>query len=279
METISIYDYTDYRIFLRDYCHYYKQLDAKYSQRYFALKLGVKSSGFLSEVINGKRNLSRTNVAQFCRILKLSDTEQQYFENLVTFNQARSQSEKEHWLNRLMVSQNSNLSSLRRDIYEYFSHWYVSAIRELLFFYTFDGNYKQLASTLTPQIKPSQAKEALDLLLRLGLVRTGEDGRLVQAEAVISTGDEVHSTEVAKFQMQMLELARQALDRMPANRRDISTLTLSVSQQGFEKIRAIIQRTRKEILSAAVDDTNEDRVVQLNIQLFPLADMSQSEEH
>jgi uncharacterized protein (TIGR02147 family) len=101
----------------------------------------------------------------------------------------------------------------------------------------------------------------------------------VQAEAVISTGDEVHSTEVAKFQMQMLELARQALDRMPANRRDISTLTLSVSQQGFEKIRAIIQRTRKEILSAAVDDTNEDRVVQLNIQLFPLADMSQSEEH
>jgi uncharacterized protein (TIGR02147 family) len=279
METISIYDYTDYRVFLRDYCHHYKQLDAKYSQRYFALKLGVKSSGFLSEVINGKRNLSRTNVAQFCRTLKLSDTEQQYFENLVTFNQARSQSEKEHWLNRLMVSQNSNLSSLRRDIYEYFSNWYVSAIRELLFFYTFDGNYKQLASTLTPQIKPSQAKEALDLLLRLGLVRTAEEGRLVQAEAVISTGDEVHSTEVAKFQMQMLELARQALDRMPANRRDISTLTLSVSQQGFEKIRAIIQRTRKEILSAAVDDTNEDRVVQLNIQLFPLADMSQSEEH
>ena len=272
MKSISIYDYTDYRAYLNDYYQAAKKADPKYSHRYFALKMGVKSSGFFSEVINGKRNLSRRNTALLCRALKLSDGDSRYLENLVTFNQAKTQSEKDYWLSRLLVFQKSTQGGIRKDVYEYFSKWYITAIRELLYFYPFDGDYKRLGMALTPTVRPTQVREALKILERLNLIKKRENGTYCQSEAIVSTGDEVKSTEVANFQLQMLELAGQALDTMPAEKRDISTLTLSLSEKGFEKIRSVIKRTRKEILNIAVEDSCEDRVIQINIQMFPLAE-------
>jgi uncharacterized protein (TIGR02147 family) len=45
---------------------------------------------------------------------------------------------------------------------------------------------------------------------------------------------------------------------------------MSVSQNGFEKIKSELQAFRKKIISIAENDSGEDRVVQFNMQLFPL---------
>jgi uncharacterized protein (TIGR02147 family) len=87
---------------------------------------------------------------------------------------------------------------------------------------------------------------------------------------MLSTGDQVKSVEVANFQLQTIDLAKSAISDIPSNQRDISTLTLSISEEGFKKITGILRTTRKEILKVAQNDSNEDRVYQMNIQLFPL---------
>jgi uncharacterized protein (TIGR02147 family) len=266
----KIYDYLDYRQFLKDYYLHFKEHDKKFSQRYFTLKLGVKSSGFLSEIINGKRNLSQKNILQWFKILGFDKDQSNYFEYLVHFNQTRSLIEKDYWLQKMMECKRVNLKLINKDIYEYFSKWYYTAIREMLFFHKETVDPKKIAARLNPPIKAEEAKTAFALLERLKMIEKRYDNSFVQKDPIISTGNQVNSVEVANFQIQTIELAKIAVETVPSDKRDVSTLTISISGAGFKKIAEVLQKTRKEILKVAQNDANEDRVYQVNIQLFPL---------
>ena len=53
-----IFEYDDYRIFLKDFFNAKKQEKPSFSQRYFAKKVGFNAHNFCTLVIEGKRNLS-----------------------------------------------------------------------------------------------------------------------------------------------------------------------------------------------------------------------------
>jgi uncharacterized protein (TIGR02147 family) len=272
-EPKSVYDYLEYREFLKDRYAYLKSTDKKYSQRYFMQKLGVKSTGFFAELLSGKRNLNRQNILSFIKILKLDHDEAGYFENLVYFNQSRSIQDKDHWLLKMMESSKVNSKILNRDVYEYFSKWYFAAIRELLFFCKKAIKPQEIADRLCPPISGDEAEKALALLERLALIERMPDGSFRQKDTVISTGDLIHSVEIANYQLQTIELAKQALDAISIAQRDISTLTMSISKDAFEKIVDILKKTKQDIIKVTQQDCDEDRVYQLNMQFFPLTNI------
>jgi uncharacterized protein (TIGR02147 family) len=260
----KIYDY------LKDAYTFLKSTDKKYSQRYFSLKLGVKSTGFLSEIFNGKRNLSQNNVLQWFKVLKLDKDECNYFQNLVNFNQAKSFIEKDFWLQKMMECKKVNTKILNKDVYEYFSKWYYAAIRELLFFYKSAVDPKEVASMLNPSITVDEAKAAFVLLEKLNLIAKNSDGSYSQNDSIVSTGNQITSTEIANYQLQTIDLAKNAINKISLSKRNISTLTLSISENGFNKIIDILQAAKKDILKVTQSDSGEDRIYQVNIQLFPL---------
>ena len=53
----SVYEYLDYRQFLRDHFAASKKAKPQYSFRYFSRRAGLSSSNFLKLVMDGKRNL------------------------------------------------------------------------------------------------------------------------------------------------------------------------------------------------------------------------------
>ena len=57
---------------------------------------------------------------------------------------------------------------------------------------------------------------------------------------------------------------------MVRKNREISTLTLGISRDGFNQIKERIRSFRKEVIEIARNDENEDRVYQCNLDLFPL---------
>ncbi len=269
-ETKSVFDYLDYREFLKDRYAYLKIIDKKYSQRYFMQRLGVKSTGFFAEILNGKRNLSHQNILSFVKILKIDRDEAAYFENLVYFNQSRSIKDKDHWLLKMMECSKVNSKILDRDVYEYFSKWYFAAIRELLFFYKKAITPEAIAAALCPPISEDEAAKALMLLQRLSLIERLPDGSFRQKDTIISTGDLIHSVEIANYQLQTIDLAKQALDAISIAQREISTLTMSISKDAYGKIVEILKKAKKDIIKVTQQDSGEDRVYQLNVQLFPL---------
>lgn len=271
MNTPNLFHYTDYRVFLKDYYSHQKIVNHKYSHRFFALKAGIRSSGFFSDVLSGRRNLTTVLIMKFGAALKLKPKDMDYFENLVRFNQAKNLAEKSRFYEKMLAFQNVKAEVLSKHQHEFYSKWYYSAIRELINFIRFKDDFKGLARKLNPSVTPSNAKKAVKILEKLNLIKKGPDGVYRQTSAIITTGKEFRSVNVANFQQATMDLAKEAIDRHPRETRDISTLTVTLSGDGFNTVKNEIDGMRKKILSIARAESKPDRVYQINFQVFPLS--------
>ncbi|HEX2958333.1 MAG TPA: TIGR02147 family protein, partial [Chitinispirillaceae bacterium] len=71
----------------------------------------------------------------------------------------------------------------------------------------------------------------------------------------------------------MIGLAREALDRFEPDEREVSSLTLGVSQKCYDRIRERIRTFKQELLSMVIEDSSDSEIVcQCNFQLFPLVE-------
>lgn len=277
MQPIS--SYLDYRKYLRDHYAEQKERNPRYSQRVFARKAGLSSTGFYSEVLNGKRQLAPAAVLRFAKALKLTAPEQTFFEALVAFNQAKTVEERNHHFAKLSGQRGARADVVGTERYEFYRRWYHAALRELIAVRPTRArtreDYAQLGQALEPPITAARVRQSIELLLRLGFVVRGENGILKQAAPVITTGSlgKVAPTtlDVDNFQAATLDLARKALDRQPRGQRDYSTLTLSLSAAGVEAAHAEIAALRKRLLALAEKDGQADRVRQFNFQSFALS--------
>jgi uncharacterized protein (TIGR02147 family) len=268
----SLFEYTDYRSFLRDYFAFKKAENKNFSFRILADRAGFKARDYLLRVMNGSRNLSQSGAFMLSRALKLSEKEADYFTHLVFFNQAGTSIEKDYFLKKMNeVNKYGKIQKLRQDQFVYLSEWYYSALRSLLPVIDFKDNYSEIAKFLDPALTPGQVRKAIDLLVQLGLLAKNKAGRFEVPASRLTAGDEVQSVALARFHKQILELARRAIDYCPAKGRDISGVTISLSSSGFDKIKSEIQAFRKKVMAVAEQDANEEAVFQLNIQFFPLS--------
>jgi uncharacterized protein (TIGR02147 family) len=275
---VVVFEYDNYRAYLRDLYGFYKKTKPHFSYRYFSQKAGFRSPNFLKLVIEGKRNLSPESIERFTSALKLNKKETEFFRILVHLNQARTIGEKKLYAEKLMQFRSFRyIHPLRQDQYRYYAEWYNIPIRELTILPEFSEDPGWIARSLLPPISPQQAQKALNLLLQLGLLERDESGRLVQADAFISTGDEVTSTSVANYHREMIQKGSEALDRFPGPVRDISSVTMALSESSFQEIKSLIQRFRKELLAIADQDQRPEGVYQINFQLFPLAKRAKKE--
>ncbi len=92
-----IYEYTDYRSFLKDRFFDLKNRNPLFSYRAFNRLAGLKNSGYLKLVIDGKKNLGERGIWKLARGFKLEQEEGRYFAALVRMNQARDRDEKNHY--------------------------------------------------------------------------------------------------------------------------------------------------------------------------------------
>jgi uncharacterized protein (TIGR02147 family) len=222
-------------------------------------------------VLQGKRNLSPHLVLKFASVFKLSKRETAFFELLVAYNQAKTHEEKKHHFDKIARQRRSRSALVRPDQFAFYDQWYHSAIRELLAIHPFRGDHSALAKALSPAITAVEARKSLELLERLDLIQRGEDGAYRPTETTITTGEKWKSLAIHHFQHQTLDLAKRALDQIPREKRDISTITLSCSLDTFSSIKEKIQALRHEIANMAARDETAEGVFQCNFQLFPFA--------
>jgi uncharacterized protein (TIGR02147 family) len=78
------------------------------------------------------------------------------------------------------------------------------------------------------------------------------------------------SLAVRSMNRQMATFAVDALDRFAADERYVAGVTMGVSDGAFEKIVETLKRCRNQVLEIVANDDKVDRVLRLNLQLFPL---------
>jgi uncharacterized protein (TIGR02147 family) len=266
---IDIFSYTDYRSYLKDACEEVRKAKPFFSYRYIAQKAGLKSVGFISWVIKGERNMSASLTHKVGGILKLSKREAEYFDLLVNHNQAKTVEERQYYLNRMVAFRSTRTTVVERDRDQYYSRWYYSAIRELVNL-TEIRDESKVARLLAPPISRAEAREALQLLERLGMIRKADSGVYERIDAALISGPGVDPAIIHGFQTATMRLAEAALHEFPKEERDISTVTLSCNSKDLGRIRERIRQMRDEITEIACSSENADGAFQLNTQFFPL---------
>jgi len=265
-----IFEYSDFRLFLRDCLIAAKSRGAKLTYEELGRKVGFTSKGFVTQIIQGKSRIPEDKIKAFGNALSLKKKELEYFELLVRFNQAKTHRTKNETFKKLTSGFKTRIRHIGSDNYEFYSKWYYSAIRSLLGYYPFTGNYKKLGEQLTPAITPAQAKKAVTLLERLALIVKKEDGYYHVTDRLLSSGDQVDSVALINFQQATMDLAKDALEKLPKKHRDASTLTLGLSKEGYRAAVEKIATLRRELLEIARFDRQIDRVIQVNLHAFPL---------
>lgn len=267
----EIFEYTDYRLYLRDYYEYTKQRKPYYSFRFIASRVGI-NPGFLFRLMSGEAHLGPKKIEAFTDLLKLAGKQREYFIELVRLGKSKRNEDIQESLKKLQSIRGVQFSTIADDQMEFFGRWHHMAMRSLLSIFPFNGkNYRKLGSMLLPPLQANNARESVQLLLRLGMVYIDENGIFQVTNAFISTNEKWSSAAIHAYQKTSIELSLRAQTNLPKELRDISTVTFTCSKNQLETLRERLAEIRQEMLMLSQDCLGEDHVMQLNLQLFPAA--------
>ena len=270
-KSVRVFDYLDYRVFLRDLYQSRKAADARFSCRFIAQRVGFRSASYFTQVLNGRVGMTTEMALRFAAFLKLEPKEADYLELLVLHQRAKTVKERRRYLEKLGAFRESRADLVPPEHYEYFAKWYHTAVRELLHIRPFDGDHKALGKALRPSIPAARAKESIELLLRLGLARR-EKGLVVRSDRRnSSTGEAVQAVQVDQFHASTLQMAARSIDGCPRAERSLSSLTMTLSREGRAKVEAEIVEFRRRVQAIAQADQGETMVHHLGIQMFPMS--------
>lgn len=268
----TVFTYLDYRAFLRAHT---QQLKARklFNLRAFAQAAAIKAPGYLKMIIDGRRNLTKETADKFSLALGLSSRERGYFAALVQYNQTEDPDEKRDYFDKMIALRpRSQHFVLEKKYNRYFSRHYYVCVREMVALKDFREDYKWIAKRCVPSISPMQAREAVETLLELGLLKRDDCGGLVQVENFIATQDRnTQEIEAYHFHEAVIDKARHALGLLSQNERSYYALTLPMSKTQFEEIITDFYEFRDKVVHKIEQGARSfDEVYQINFQLFPV---------
>ncbi len=268
-----VFDYIDFRDYLSQVLESLKGSDKKMTYRKLSAKFGFKSPNFLLLLIQKKRRMSVETAQRISKILNLNKMEQEYFVLMVKSTLVSDLAEREQMTKRMLSLQRSRQQKpIEPRLYGLYENWYQIILREIF-------NLQQVPQTLSflsyffeEKVSEKQIASAIEKLSELGLIER-KNGRWVNKQVHLKTGDFFSNTLLILFHKKMLELAEKSLDRHSAQERYLSTLTLPVSEASQQKIRELIEEFKMKALEISEEFAEGNRVMQLNLQFFPMTRM------
>lgn len=268
----NLFDYFDYREYLHDYYLFHKKKNSAYSYRLFARKAKLGSPNYLKLVVDGKRRITDRTLFQFARGLGLSRDEEKYFRELVMYQEVSDPDSKELHLRSLLKYQEKQRTPtpLRADKIKFLLDWHHAVIRELVAAKDFKEDATWISKRLGNKISENQARESLELLVRLQIVQRNTDGKLEQREPLLTSSDEVPSHVIRSLHRTYLRKAITSIFAVPMERRELSGLVLSIPNNRVKEIKEEIKEFRRKLNRKYGLDREGDEVYFVGLYLFPV---------
>lgn len=229
-----------------------KMRNPQYSLRTFASRLGI-SSGALSEILKGKRELSLKQKLKIVDKLELSPEERQNF---------ISEETKPH----LKVAQ-EEAYRLNDDEFHLISDWWHFALLNLISTKGFQPKMTWLGKRLG--LPRDLVKQAWERLIRLGHVKKNSRGQIVRKHPRFHTTEDIVNLSLQRSHLKDLELIDNALLNVPIDMRHTSSMTFAVERKDVKKIKNAITSFHQEIMDL-YESKKGDEVYRLSVSLFPL---------
>ncbi len=268
----SLFDYFDYREYLHDYYQFHKKRNSSYSYRLFARKAKLGSPNYLKLVVDGKRRITDRTLFQFARGLGLSRDEEKYFRELVMYQEVSDPDSKELHLRSLLKYQEKQRTAtpLRADRIKFLLDWHHAVVREMILSADFKEDPAWIAKRLGNKITEAQAKESLELLVRLQILHRNGEGKLEQREPLLASSDEVPSHVIRSLHRTYLRKAINSIFSVSMDKRELSGLVLAIPNGRLKEVKDEIKEFRKKLNRKYGMDRGAEEVYFVGLYMFPV---------
>nr|WP_295905876.1 DUF4423 domain-containing protein [uncultured Bdellovibrio sp.] len=228
------------------------QKNRLYSLRAYARFLGIDSS-FLSKIFASKRPVTSKTIDKLSGPLNLTRTQIEYYKGLAGYGVG-----------------DGAFKALSETEFDVISDWFHYAILEMTHLDYFVSDPAWIAQRL--KVSVQDVAEAIQKLLRMGLLSLDENARLRVNENCTTTTNPFTSAAFKKIQKQINQQAIEALDDIPFEKRSHSTITLCGDSERLEEAKKKIAAFRRELMVFLESGEKKDRVFQMSISLFPIVE-------
>ncbi len=265
----NVYQYDDFRAFLRDAFAFKKGEDPEYSHRKFARAAGIANPGYLLDVILGKRPLSRNQAAKMAPVFGLNEAEAEFFFRLAEFGQSKKDAERQELYHDLLLRRNrSRFARLSPSLVKYYQDYRYALVRCAVEALDFRGDYEALGKFLDPQVAPAVARKCVQELEAWGLIVKDESGRYRVTQKFVEPPPTL-SAMVRRLNREWILQAAEVPFKFGPEDRHVSALLLMVSETTRRQLMAKVEQFRKEVLDLVEKDEHPETILQLSVQLFP----------
>ncbi len=270
VESPNIYQYDDFRLFLKDLFQFRKDKDPDYSYRKFARDAELSNPGYLLDVIVGKRTLSDVAFGKTIKAFALEEAEIEFFRLLVDFGQSKKEHERQAFYQDILYRRNrSRFARISPKLVKYYQDYHYPLVRCALEAFEFTGDYETLGSAFDPPIAPASLKKYVRDLCEWELIKQDGHGRYKVTDSFV----EPPATMAALVRRLNREWILQAADapfKYPVEERHVSTLLLMVSETTRKLVKDKIESFRQDILKLVDKDKGSaSGIMQLSLQYFP----------
>jgi uncharacterized protein (TIGR02147 family) len=244
------------------------KLNPRYSLRAFSRFLKIDSSA-LSKILAGKRAASPALTKQLCVRLGLDPKQTANF--LSTTGETRGRKSLTESPKPSLPK--ADYKQLTYDLFQVISDWYHYAILELTKLNDFKPTRAWVARSLGITIP--EVDEAVERLQRLEFLEITAEGRWIDRSGDVTTvGNDFTAIAFRKYQKQILEKAITALEEVPLENRDHTSMLMAGDSLLLPEAKKLIAEFRRKLCALLESGTQKDELYQLGIALYPLTNQS-----
>ena len=273
----SILKYKDYRRFLQDFYDWKKRTSA-FSWRDYSKMAGFISPVFMKQVCEGKANLGKKATVKVADAFNFVGMERDYFFNMVTYAQAKTDEKRRYaYAEMQSIADANKVSFIGGEAYRYYDSWIHPVVRELAYAMP-RAMPKEIARKCTNEVSAKEVRDSIDFQVDAGILKRTSDGTYVQTDKLLAGDTQSLSLAVRSMNKQMAIFAVDAIDRFSAEDRFVSGITMGVSSEAYGMIVEVLRKCREKVQNIILRDDKVERVLRLNLQLFPLTEKVSEEE-
>ncbi len=262
-----------------------RKRNSMFSLRSWSRDLKLPHPAVLSMILNKRRKLNAQLAARISRALisngTMTESDAHYFNLLVLRHNAKTESEQ-HFYEDLIAPllPLNKFSTLSLDRFRAVADWHHFAILELTYLKNFNPDPKWISLRLGGNVNESQVNDAIERLVRLGLLERKSNGSLCKTNQTLIVGDNKPDTGLKRHHAQMMERAQEKLVVQPLEQREFLSHTTATSRAKIAEAKRRIERFRKELANLLDEPAGScDVVYQCNIQFFKLIEDSNEDVH
>lgn len=273
---LDIYSYSKVTEFLEDAWKEKRKLNSQFTIRAWAQNMGIKHHAFLYDMINGKRKVPKSSIPKFVQSLNLDTNESLYFECLVDLSRARSQEERNFYMERMkafLPQKNMTFSELEsfrllRDPLHYF-------ISEMVLLKDFNPDPAWIKKRLAFKTSEMDITDAIERLITLDILREDPEGRLIRVDRFIASKSDVTDLALQDFHKDLSDKAKLAIENQNVLEREFRSMTLNFDLKDMPEAKEFIREFVKEFLLRFDKTTSPEReVYHMNLQFFAVTKRS-----